>query len=483
MNTCKDSSASISIKNKYTTILLPLILMVVDYCAIVAAENVAFQVRNFLVPNGGILHISWLSFHVICPVVYMIFIQIYGLYTRRMQFWKIISRLFTANIYGTVTIVLLMYLSHIAGNTSRLFLLFLWILSFLFVVLFRFIVKRILDKIGILRIPVLVMGAGKTAEIVLQHFVEDTGLGYEFIGYLEDNKPNPVVAKLMPHLGTFDDAKEIIKTTKIKNVLVVAPGLDNEGIQKIVYRLQPLVKNISFIPDMGTLPLATLDVESLIDGHILAFRVRNNLAVWYNRFVKYVFDWLCTIIGIICLMPVFILISLWIYKDSPGPVIFKHMRVGKNGKEFPCYKFRSMCVDADQKLKELLEKDPAAREEWEKDFKLKNDPRITHSGAFLRKTSLDELPQLFNVLKGEMSLVGPRPIIQKEVPRYGKFIEDYYMVRPGITGMWQTSGRSDIDYDERVQMDTWYVRNWNVWFDVVLVWRTFSVVLGKKGAY
>jgi lipopolysaccharide/colanic/teichoic acid biosynthesis glycosyltransferase len=114
---------------------------------------------------------------------------------------------------------------------------------------------------------------------------------------------------------------------------------------------------------------------------------------------------------------------------------------------------------------------------------LKNDPRITRSGAFLRKTSLDELPQLFNVLKGEMSLVGPRPIIRKEVPRYGKFIEDYYMVRPGITGMWQTSGRSDIDYDERVQMDTWYVRNWNVWFDVVLIWRTFSVVFGKKGAY
>ena len=130
-----------------------------------------------------------------------------------------------------------------------------------------------------------------------------------------------------------------------------------------------------------------------------------------------------------------------------------------------------------------LETDPEVRAEWEKDFKLKNDPRITKSGTFLRKTSLDELPQIFNVLKGEMSLVGPRPIIQDEVPRYGKYIGDYYMVRPGITGMWQTSGRNDIDYDERVQMDTWYVRNWNIWFDIVLLWRTFSVVLNKKGAY
>ena len=176
-------------------------------------------------------------------------------------------------------------------------------------------------------------------------------------------------------------------------------------------------------------------------------------------------------------------IAIWIYRDSPGPVIFKHRRVGKDGKEFPCYKFRSMCVDADVKLKELLENDPEARAEWEKDFKLKNDPRITRSGAFLRRTSLDELPQLFNVLKGEMSLVGPRPIIRDEVPRYGKFIDDFYMVCPGVTGMWQTSGRSDVSYDERVQMDTWYVRNWNVWFDVVLIWRTIGVVLGKKGAY
>jgi undecaprenyl-phosphate galactose phosphotransferase len=135
------------------------------------------------------------------------------------------------------------------------------------------------------------------------------------------------------------------------------------------------------------------------------------------------------------------------------------------------------------KLKELLEHDPAARAEWDKEFKLKNDPRITKSGAFLRKTSLDELPQLFNVFKGEMSLVGPRPIIQAEVSRYGKYIEDFYMVRPGVTGMWQTSGRNDVSYDERVQMDTWYVRNWNVWFDIVLIWRTIGVVLGKKGAY
>ena len=142
-----------------------------------------------------------------------------------------------------------------------------------------------------------------------------------------------------------------------------------------------------------------------------------------------------------------------------------------------------MCVDAKEKLEQLLKTDPEAKAEWEKDFKIKNDPRITKSGAFLRKTSLDELPQIFNVLKGEMSLVGPRPIIKDEMVRYGEYINDYLMVKPGITGMWQVSGRSDTDYKQRVQLDSWYVRNWSVWLDLMLLWRTMKIVAQCKGAY
>lgn len=140
-------------------------------------------------------------------------------------------------------------------------------------------------------------------------------------------------------------------------------------------------------------------------------------------------------------------------------------------------------MDAKEKLAELLENDPVAKAEWERDFKLKNDPRITKSGAFLRKTSLDELPQIFNVLKGEMSLVGPRPVIEEELERYGEYVNDYLMVKPGITGMWQVSGRSDIDYKERVLLDSWYVRNWSVWIDIVMLVKTLKVVLLRKGAY
>lgn len=472
-----------SIKNKYTTFFLPLLRLVLDYSAIISAGFIAYEFRNFFVPNGGILHISWLNFYVIWPLIYLLFMQLNELYIKRMQFWKVVSRIFKTNLYAIVTIIVLMYFTNIAGSTSRLFLLLLGVLSFVFLVLFRWLAKKAINHFQILKIPVLLIGAGKTASLVLEKFNQDNELRYDFIGYLEDNIPEERVANMIPYLGEFEDAERIIKETGVQHAMVIAPGLRDETIQAIVYRIQPLVKSISFIPDLGNMPLAVLDMETLIDGRIVAFKIRNNLALWYDRALKHFFDYICTTLGVICLLPFFAIISIWIYKDSPGPIIFKHNRVGKNGKEFPCYKFRSMCVDSKEKLAELLEKSPEARAEWEKDFKLKDDPRITSSGAFLRKTSLDELPQLFNVLKGEMSIVGPRPIVRDEEPKYGKFIADYYMVLPGITGLWQTSGRSDIDYDERVQMDSWYVRNWNVWFDIVLIWRTVKVVLGGKGAY
>ena len=202
-----------------------------------------------------------------------------------------------------------------------------------------------------------------------------------------------------------------------------------------------------------------------------------------NRYLKLVFDYVASFLGLLFLAPVLAILALAIHFDSPGPIIFAHYRVGADGKKFPCYKFRSMVMNAPTVLQEYLEENPAASEEWEQDFKLKKDPRLTRVGAFIRKTSLDELPQLFNVLKGEMSLVGPRPIIDQEIAKYGEYIDDYYLVRPGITGHWQVSGRNNVDYDTRVSMDSWYVRNWSFWQDIVILIKTFSVVLKRKGAY
>ena len=469
--------------NKYAYLFAPLLLALADYAAVLCAEELSFVLRNFLVPDHGELYISKFHFYIIAPVIYMVYLHLCNLYMRQMQFWRIIAGIFKANLYAILTGIFVLYAVQSAATTSRLYMTLLWLFGFFFIVLFRFILKKIFTRLNLFEEPVLLMGAGLTANILLKHIRSDIGLNYRFIGYLEDYTPNAEVAAQLPHLGKFSDAVAVIKKTGVKKVLVMAPGLDQKHLQDIVYDIQPLVTSVAFVPDLGTMPLSNLEVESLIDGHAVMFNMRNNLRSTRNRLLKFAVDWCLTLVGTLCISPFLVLIGLWIYRDSPGPVIFKHRRIGKDGKEFYCYKFRSMCVDADIKLKELLETNPEARAEWAKDFKLKHDPRITKSGAFLRRTSLDELPQIFNVLKGEMSLVGPRPIIRDEIPRYGKYIQDYYMVRPGITGMWQTSGRSDIDYAERVQMDTWYVRNWNVWFDIVLLWRTFNVVLRGKGAY
>lgn len=212
---------------------------------------------------------------------------------------------------------------------------------------------------------------------------------------------------------------------------------------------------------------------------------KNNykLSCWYNRWIKFVFDMVLTLVGTIIIAPFLLILCLIVCIDNHGHVIFKHKRVGKDGREFYCYKFQTMVGDAEVLLQEYLANNPEAKREWEENYKLLDDPRVTKLGGFLRRTSMDELPQIFNVLKGEMSLVGPRPIVKGEVRKYGRYIEYYYMVRPGITGVWQTSGRSDTTYRERVAMDTWYVQNWSMWLDLKYLSKTCYTVLRKEGAY
>ena len=468
--------------NKYTNIILPVLLIVTDYIAIICAEGFAFWFRNSFLGNNS-LHISWLNFWVVFPLLYIIFLNIEQLYNRRAQFWQIIQKLFVTSCYAITAIIILLYIARIAASTSRMFIAVFWLVSFILLVIFRYIVKKVLEKCQLLQVPVLIIGAGKTAELLVQGIKDDAGMGYKIIGLLEDNKVEQGILEKYPVLGKFTDAEKVITKYNIQHVFIAAPGLEQGKLTQLIYKVQPLVKSMGVIPNLIGVPMGGIEAESLFNEKLMLLRLKNNLAKPVNRYIKTIFDYVLTITGTIAISPILIVIALWIYKDSPGPVIFKHRRIGKNGKEFNCYKFRSMCIDAKERLEELLKNDPQAKAEWEKDFKLKNDPRITKSGAFLRKTSLDELPQIFNVLKGEMSLVGPRPIIRDEMARYGEYIGDYLMVKPGITGMWQVSGRSDTDYKQRVQLDSWYVRNWSVWLDVMLLWRTIKVVINCKGAY
>lgn len=189
------------------------------------------------------------------------------------------------------------------------------------------------------------------------------------------------------------------------------------------------------------------------------------------------------LLALVFLLPLMLAVALAIWVQDRGPVLFAHRRVGLGGRSFHCLKFRSMALDAEARLQSLLANDPAAAAEWAADHKLRNDPRVTPLGAFLRKTSLDELPQLFNVLKGEMSLVGPRPIVDAEIVRYGRRFTDYCKVKPGITGLWQVSGRNDVSYRTRVAMDAVYAKRKCGRLDVWILAATIPAVLARKGSY
>ena len=203
---------------------------------------------------------------------------------------------------------------------------------------------------------------------------------------------------------------------------------------------------------------------------------------WRQRLKRALDLVLCLPVVLLCAVPG-LLLGLLIRLDSRGPVLYRQRRLGKDGKAFDVFKFRTMRQDADEVLARYLEENPDLREEWEKDRKLKHDPRITRVGRFLRKSSLDELPQLLNVVRGEMSLVGPRPIVEDEIAKYGEVYADYCRVRPGITGLWQVSGRNNTTYEERVSLDRYYVTNWCIWMDLWILARTFPVVLTGYGAY
>lgn len=195
------------------------------------------------------------------------------------------------------------------------------------------------------------------------------------------------------------------------------------------------------------------------------------------------FDILAAICAIVLLSPLYLMIAASIKLGDAGPVLFRHRRIGRSGKPFYCLKFRTMAVDAESLLERHLALNPEAAREWAADHKLRQDPRVTPLGHGLRKTSLDELPQLVNILKGEMSFVGPRPIVSAEVPKYGDAIHQYCCARPGLTGPWQVSGRNDVDYAQRVMFDTEYVEHWNFWRDVAIIGKTFRVVVTRKGCY
>lgn len=334
----------------------------------------------------------------------------------------------------------------------------------------------------------LIIGIGNTAKQITNIIrANNTFTMYKLLGYISANNIDGVNQDLLVEedkvIGTYEDLDKILAGNKVNEVLIALPLANNEQMEEIINKLDGKVDKIKFIPRLNDTYTLNSTVEDY-DG-MMVLSTYNGMNKLRNRILKRSFDILMGISGCIVLGVLYLIFAGKIKKDG-GKAIFTQNRIGKDLKPFKMYKFRSMYIDAEDRLNELLEKDEKLKEEYYKTFKLKNDPRITKVGEFLRKTSLDEFPQFLNVIKGEMSFVGPRPVVQKEVDMYyGKEnAKKIFMVKPGITGMWQANGRSDVeDYDSRIALDLYYIRNWSLWLDIVITIKTIKNVIDGKGAY
>ncbi|MGL4611849.1 MAG: undecaprenyl-phosphate galactose phosphotransferase WbaP [Trueperaceae bacterium] len=346
----------------------------------------------------------------------------------------------------------------------------------------RALCKRVLHNSGLWGKQVIVLGAGRIGERVIKTLRNTPLQGLQPVAVFDDDdKKQETLVSGVPVLGKLAQADDVARDRAINHAIVAIPSLPTEVLADFVNKRSRNFSIVQFVPDLVSLPSEVVFTSNLTG--MLALEVHNQLALPMNRVVKRLLDIVAVTLGGFILSPILLLIALAVYFDSPGPIFFGHKRIGRDGKFFKAWKFRTMVPNAQEKLEEYLKANPELETEWRETQKLQHDPRITRIGKFLRKYSLDELPQLWNVFIGEMSLVGPRPIVEAEAEKYGKDFMLYTMVRPGITGYWQTSGRSDTDYDERVALDSFYVRNWSVWLDIIILVKTPAVVLGGEGAY
>lgn len=403
-----------------------------------------------------------------------------GHYSRRKPFWDELRETLRILVLVAAFDVALVFLGK--WQFSRLWLMTTWLLAFLLVPAIRVLVKRALLRIGRWRRPTVIVGAGGNALEAYAALCSEPLMGFEVVSFLAPpgEAVSSSVAYPVPVSEVGDDIVAWLENNGMPHVVVALDSLQDQ--QLLIQRLSIRYADLNVIPSLRGLPLLGMEMTHFFSHEVLMLRLRNNLVRRGPQLAKRLFDIAGAAALLVLLAPFFAAIARRIRRDG-GRAIYAHVRVGRHNRPFKCYKFRSMIANADQVLADVLASDPAARAEWERDFKLKNDPRITPVGAFLRKTSLDELPQLWNVLKGEMSLVGPRPIVTAELERYGDQVGYYLEARPGMTGLWQISGRNDVDYADRVNLDAWYVKNWSLWYDIVILLKTVRVVLGKSGAY
>ena len=374
-----------------------------------------------------------------------------GVYTHRYDFWHESKVIIKSLFYSFLILLAYLAITKSAQDYSRAVI----ILSFLYMAfllpLSKIMYKKQLYKLGLWQRRAKVYSEDK--------FLKKEIYENHYLGYIDAGKRSP------------------------RTVFINSRNEDLSTLKYIINQEIGQHHEVIFIPLVDDFDLTHSHIYSLSNTRTNLIVIKNRLKSRYRLYFKKASDALLFLLAFPLLLPLLTYIALKIRKSDPaGPILFKQERMGKNSETFICYKFRTMAVDGDDLLKVYLKENPEEVENYEKYHKYENDPRITKIGHFLRRTSLDELPQIFNVLKGEMSFIGPRPYMLNEKEKIGDNLSTILTVKPGITGLWQVSGRSDIDFFERVELDVWYIQNWNLWMDLVILLKTIKTVLLRDGA-
>ena len=389
----------------------------------------------------------------------------------------------TYSVFATLAILAVFALAFQIGDSLSRLLLVLAFVGLLFVTPFvRHLVLQGLKRLGLWGKPVIILSYRDTGAQFLELLRREWGLGYNPVALFDYNiVPASESSEDTSYEETLRDAANIAHEWRSNTVIFATPYTRREQLAYMVDVASETFQHVLIVPNLNGVANSAVVARDL--SGTFAVEIKQNLLDPWAQRSKRALDLFGTVVGGLLISPLLLVAAILVKLDSPGPAFYGHRRVGTGDKHFVCWKFRTMYVNAEQMLDKHLQDVPNLRAEWEQNQKLRNDPRVTRVGRFLRKSSLDELPQLWNVLWGEMSLTGPRPIVDAEIPKYRKDYTLYRRIKPGISGLWQVSGRSDIDYKERVAMDAYYVRNWSVWLDIIILARTIKTVLFRRGAY
>jgi undecaprenyl-phosphate galactose phosphotransferase len=439
-------------------------------------EFLLFRTRTDAAPA-----IDDFAFLAVCFVVLR---YVLGDYSKRVPFWDLARRSTTSLFVIAVIDLALVMMIKQQGLSGRITL--MWLMLLIAIPLSREGTKHLLSRMGLWRIPTLLIAEGIHAEELLRELDHTVALGFDVrhVALVDDQMPaRPLTDR---QFSAVSDPAAISRLASRSGCAQAVLSMENlQHMSEVLRYLIGLNIEVAVIPPIWRLPMFGMSVSFFFGQDVVMLQMRNNLGRIPSRVIKRAVDIVGSLLLMILLAPLFAVIAILIRREDPGPVFFVQPRVGRGGREFSCIKFRTMKVDAENILHRWETEQPHLVAQYRaSNFKLADDPRVTPIGRWLRRTSLDELPQLFNVLLGEMSLSGPRPLLSREIPSYGVAIELYQKVRPGLTGLWQINGRSNTTFADRVTYDEWYVKNWSLWYDIVIILRTFRVLFGPaNGAY